>query len=98
MVFNATVNNISVISLVSFIGGGNPSAWRTPPTCHKSLTNFTIYILQLMKFGKVKIRWQVIFCDTFVSHEGGKKEGILTTTTIGTYLWSSATHTFRNRS
>jgi len=25
---------------VSFIGGGNQSTWRKPPTCHKSLTNF----------------------------------------------------------
>jgi len=33
MVFNATFNNISVISLVSFIGGGNhrpaTSHWQT---------------------------------------------------------------------
>ena len=25
---------------VSFIGGGNQSTMRKPPTCHKSLTNF----------------------------------------------------------
>ena len=38
MVFNATFNNISVISWQSvFIGGGNR---RKPPTCRKSLTNF----------------------------------------------------------
>ena len=38
MVFNATFNNISVISWgVSFIVGGNR---RKPWTCHKSLTNF----------------------------------------------------------
>ena len=41
MVFNANFNNISVISWpVSFIGGGNRSTWRKPPTCRKSLTNF----------------------------------------------------------
>jgi cysteinyl-tRNA synthetase len=28
------------IMAVSFIGGGNRSTWRNPPTCHKSLTNF----------------------------------------------------------
>jgi hypothetical protein len=40
MVFNATFNNIfSYIVVVSFIGGGNRSTWRKPPTCHKSLTN-----------------------------------------------------------
>jgi len=41
MVFNATFNNILVISLaVSFIGGGNQSTWRKPLICRKSLTNF----------------------------------------------------------
>jgi len=35
MLFNATVNNISVI-----IGRGNRSTERKPPTCQKSLTNF----------------------------------------------------------
>jgi len=39
MVFNATFNNISVIVAVSFIGVGNRSTSRKPPTCHKSLTN-----------------------------------------------------------
>ena len=29
----------SFIVEVSFIGGGNRSAWRKPPTCRKSLTN-----------------------------------------------------------
>ena len=36
MVFKTTFNNISV----SFIGGGNWSTQRKPPTCYKSLTNF----------------------------------------------------------
>jgi hypothetical protein len=41
LMINATFNNILVISLaVSFIGGGNRSTWRKPPTCLKSLTNF----------------------------------------------------------
>jgi hypothetical protein len=30
----------SYIVAVSFIGGGNQSTQRKPPTCHKSLTNF----------------------------------------------------------
>ena len=30
----------SYIVAVSFIGGGNRSSRRKPPTCHKSLTNF----------------------------------------------------------
>ena len=41
LVFNATINNISVISVaVTFIGGGKCSTQRKPPTCLKSLTNF----------------------------------------------------------
>jgi hypothetical protein len=45
MVFSATFNNISVINIVavSFIGGGNRSARRKPPTRRKSLTIFIIY-------------------------------------------------------
>ena len=31
---------LSYIVAVSFIGGGNRSTRRTPPTCLKSLTNF----------------------------------------------------------
>ena len=39
MVFNATFNNISVISWLSvLLGGGNRSTRRKPPTCCK-LTN-----------------------------------------------------------
>jgi hypothetical protein len=42
MVFNATFSNISVISWWSvFIGGGNRSTWRKPPTCGNSLTNLS---------------------------------------------------------
>ena len=44
MVFNATFNNISVISWRSIIiGGGNRSTRRKPSTCRKSLTNFITY-------------------------------------------------------
>jgi len=32
-------NDVPVV-VVSFIGGGNQSTERKPPTCHKSLTNF----------------------------------------------------------
>jgi len=42
MVFNATFNNISVISWQSFFGGGN-SNWitkRKPPACRKSLAKW----------------------------------------------------------
>jgi hypothetical protein len=31
----------SYIVAVSFIGGGSQGTWRKPPTCGKSLTNFT---------------------------------------------------------
>ena len=39
MVFNATFNNISVISWQSFLLlEGNRNTWRKPPTCRKSLS------------------------------------------------------------
>jgi len=38
MVFNSTFNKyVSYIVVVIFIGGGNRSTWRKPPTCSKSL-------------------------------------------------------------
>ena len=46
MVFNATVNHISVsyyIVVVSFIGGGNRSTGRKLPTSRKPLTKFNTY-------------------------------------------------------
>jgi hypothetical protein len=45
MVFNATLQQyFSYIVAVSFIGGGNRSTRRKPPTCCKSLTNFNIIL------------------------------------------------------
>jgi len=41
MVFNNFQQYFSYIVAVSFIGGGYRSIRRKPPTCHKSLTNFT---------------------------------------------------------
>jgi hypothetical protein len=32
--------NFKNIYIYNYIGGGNRSTWRKPPTCHKSLTNF----------------------------------------------------------
>jgi len=41
MVFNVTFQQyFSYIVMVNFIGGGNQSTRRNPPTCRKSLTNF----------------------------------------------------------
>ena len=41
MVFNTTFNKyVSYIVVVIFIGGGNRSTWRKPPTGSKSLINF----------------------------------------------------------
>jgi len=41
MMFNVTFQQyFSYIVAVSFIGGGNRSIRRKPPTLHKSLTNF----------------------------------------------------------
>jgi hypothetical protein len=39
LLLNVTLNNFhSYIVVVSFIGGGNRSTWRKPPTCRKTLT------------------------------------------------------------
>ena len=45
LVFNATKQYFNYIMVVSFIGGGNLSTRRKPPTCHKSLTNVIIVII-----------------------------------------------------
>jgi hypothetical protein len=39
-VFNVTFYIFCYVMTVSFIGGGNWSTGRKPPTCPKSLTNF----------------------------------------------------------
>ena len=47
MVFNATFNNISYIVVVRFIGGGNRTTRRKPPTCDKlsQVTNKFYHIM-----------------------------------------------------
>ena len=40
MVFNATIPIFQLYFGGNFIGGGNRSTQREPPTCRKSLTNF----------------------------------------------------------
>ena len=44
---HTTFSDISVINIVvvSFIGGGNQSTRREPPTCRKSLINFITYVV-----------------------------------------------------
>ena len=39
MVFNATFNNISVVVVVNFIGGGNRSTLRKPLTCRNYISH-----------------------------------------------------------
>jgi len=41
----------SYIVTVSFIGGGNQSTWRKPPSCRKSLTNKTLIYLSIYMSG-----------------------------------------------
>jgi hypothetical protein len=63
LVFNVTFNNISLLIVaVSFIGWGNQSTWRKPPTCHKLLINFiTLYIYFF--FFRIKGRnMQMVYC------------------------------------
>jgi hypothetical protein len=69
MVFNATFNNISVISWWSVLfGRGNRSTRRKPPTCHKSLTNFIsviahcIFCIFLHMKEKPGSHFEVTFC------------------------------------
>jgi len=38
----STISQLYIVE-VNFIGGGNRSARRKPPTCGKSLTNFMTY-------------------------------------------------------
>ena len=40
MVFYTTSTIFQLYHGSQFIGGGNQSTWRKPPTCRKSLTNF----------------------------------------------------------
>ena len=56
MMFNATFNNISVT--VSFIGGGNQSTRRKPPTsCCKSLTNFITWCC--IEYTSLWVGWKL---------------------------------------
>ena len=58
MLFNATFSNISVISVaVSFIGGGNQSTGRKPPTCSKLLTNFSHKVVWSDKSTEIKHKY-----------------------------------------
>ena len=50
----------SYILAVSFIGGGNQSTWRKPPTCRKSLYHVMFYRVHLTWGGKsLKINYPV---------------------------------------
>ena len=46
----------SCIVVVSFIGGGNQSTWRKPPTCRKSLTNFITYVVPRVHLAMNEVR------------------------------------------
>jgi hypothetical protein len=57
---------------VSFIGGGNQSTQRKPPTCRKSLTNklyivfgYPSYFVQVLKIEKIKV-YQAFLMDNVV--------------------------------
>ena len=47
MVFNATLNNISVISWLSVLLMEETSTRRKSPTCRKSLTNYHIMLYRV---------------------------------------------------
>ena len=55
----------SYIVVVSFIGGGNRSTWRKPPTCRKShiswarLEPTTLLVIGTDCIGPLKLNWNV---------------------------------------
>ena len=69
MVFNASFNNISVISWqLIYLGGGKRSILRKTPTCRKSLTNwvgFELTTLVVIGTGcRCKFRYNTITATT----------------------------------
>ena len=69
MVFNATFNNISVISWRSvFIGGGNRSTPRKPLTCRKSLTNFIALNASIIFLRLLHICIKMLFVNVSFPH------------------------------
>jgi len=64
-VFNIILNNISYryIVAVSFIGGGNRSIRRKPPTCRKFLTNFYHIMLYRVHLAMNRVRTHNVSAD-----------------------------------
>ena len=63
IVFNATFNNISVISLRCFIGGGNRRNRGKPPTCLAS--HWQTLSHNVVRFALIKIRTHNIKSNNF---------------------------------
>ena len=57
---------------VSFIGGGNQSTWRKPPTCRKSLTNNTFIYLSIYMRGLASYSHVEIFFTKASFHKEGR--------------------------
>ena len=54
MGFNAIFQQyLSYVVAVSFIGGGNRSTRRKPPTCHRSLTNFITFLKRPVEIANI---------------------------------------------
>jgi hypothetical protein len=51
------------IVVVNFVGGGNWSAWRKPPSCCKSLTNFYHIMLYQVHLAMNGVRTQNVSGD-----------------------------------
>ena len=88
MVFTATFINISVISWlysVSFIGGGNRSTRRKPPTCRKSVTNLINIILYRVHLACAgfELTTLVLICTDCIGSCKSNYHTITTTTTTG---------------
>jgi len=66
----------SYIVAVSFIGWGNRSTQRKPPTCQKSLTNFTHWLTKVSFFTTFRsflchLHWNKVLCCLFPDYNVG---------------------------
>ena len=90
MVFNATLNNISVISWhVSFIGGGNQ---RKQPTCRKSLTNFISHSCIKYTLSWAGCKLTLVVISTYCTGSCKSNYHVITTMMVPIYIYNTVSH------
>ena len=78
MVFNATFQKyFSSIVAVSFIGGGNRSTRRKPPTCRRSLTNFITFLKRPVEIANIH-DMKRLKIEVVRSHKANRTDNTLT--------------------